>query len=897
MMLSQKVINLKIETKTNPEGIETKSPKFSWKLEDEKRNSQQSAYQILVATSLKLLKEGKTDIWNSGRIVSQHSVNVPFSGKSLQSGKQYFWKVKVWTNHGETSWSYPASWGMGLLQKEDWQAQWIGWNHLSPGDTIAQHPRLSARYLRKEFGISEKIKKATVYISGLGMYELFINGKKVGNQVLAPGVTNYKKNVLYNTFDVTELIAKGENAVGVTLGNGRFFPIRQGIDFQKSQDNFPKMIFQMEIELKNGKKVKIISDDSWKITADGPIRANNEYDGEEYDARKELGNWTKANYNDTKWNKPHILPAPAELLVAQQNENMMVHERIQPVSVNKLQQGKYILDFGQNLAGWLKIKILGKKGNVVKMRFAESLNPDGTLYTENLRTAQQTDIYTMKGEGIEVWNPSFVYHGFRFVEISGLSETPKAENFTAEVIYDGFPTVGNFKTSNSLLNQIYHNAYWGYQSNFKGMPIDCPQRDEREPWLGDWATTSIGASYSFDIQRLFVKWMDDIRFEMGDDGRLPDVAPVVVWSPYTNNMTWPGTYILVADMLYNRFGNQYVVRKHYPDMKKWLWFMKDKYLKENIMTRDRYGDWCVPPESKELIHSKDPAKNTDGQLIATAYFYYFLNRMTEFAEISGNPKDISEFQNLAKEVKTAFNAKFYNTEKYQYDNNTVTANLLPLAFGLVNPSDQNQVFNQMIIRIENQDALHLSTGLIGTQWLMRELTKRSRGDIAFTIATQKTYPSWGYMIENGATTVWELWNGNTANPSMNSQNHVMLLGDLVAWMYEDVAGIKTQCDMNGNYRIIMKPSLSKQLSFAEASTEIPYGKVSSSWKVQNDIFSWEIQIPENTEAQVYIPANSLKNITESGKPVSSTNGIEVKGLENGFLHVVIGSGKYQFQSK
>ena len=898
MMLSQKVINLKIEIKTNPEGIETKSPKFSWKLEDEKRNSQQSAYQILVATSLKLLKEGKTDIWNSGRIVSQHSVNVPFSGKSLQSGKQYFWKVKVWTNHGESPWSKPASWSMGLLQQENWgTAKWIGWNHLSPGDSIAQHSRLSARYLRKEFSLNSKIKKATVYISGLGMYELFINGKRIGNQVLAPGVTNYGKRVLYNTFDVTELLQKGQNAVGAVLGNGRFFPIRQGIDFQKSGDKFPKMLFRMDVEFKDGTTESILSDDSWKITADGPVRANNEYDGEEYDARKELGQWTQAGYSALHWNTAEILPAPAEHIEAQQNENMMVHETLNPVSIIDRGNGTYILDFRQNLAGWLKIKVFGRKGNKVTMRFAESLNPDGSLYTANLRTARQTDSYTLKGDKIEEWRPSFVYHGFRYVEISGLSEFPKAENFTAEVIYDGFQTIGQFHTSNGLLNQIYKNAFWGYRSNFKGMPIDCPQRDERDPWLGDWATTSIGASYSFDIQRLFSKWMDDIHTEMNDKGQLPDVAPVTTWSPFTNNMTWPGTYILVGNMLLNRFENREVIATHYPAMKKWLWFMKDKYLKDNIMTRDRYGDWCVPPESKELIHSKDPARNTDGTLIATAYFYYFLNKMADFAALSGNEKDITEYRILAQQVKSAFNAKFYQPEKSQYDNNTVTANLLPLAFGMVNVSDEEAVFQQIVHKIENQDNYHLSTGLIGTQWLMRELTKRGRADLAYAIATQKTYPSWGYMIENGATTIWELWNGNTADPSMNSQNHVMLLGDLIAWMYEDVAGIKTQSGKNGTMEIFMKPSLFRQLTFAEATTEIPYGKISSSWKNQKGVFAWDISIPANIRAEVYVPSTAVENLLEGGKPVAENKEIIIKEqTKDGFIHLNIGSGTYHFKA-
>jgi len=884
----------KCEMLVNPVGVDAIKPRFSWQINTSERAVKQTAYQIIVASSAERLSNNEGDLWNSGKIRSDQSILIEYAGKPLTSRRQCFWKVKVWTNKGEEDWTQPASFTMGLLQPSDWKAKWIGMNKAFPWDSVTKFARLSARYFRKEIDATKKIKKATVYISGLGLYELYINGQRIGDQVLAPGPTDYSKTILYNTFDVTQNLKEGKNAIATVLGNGRFFTMRQNYKPKKWHNfGFPQLLLQLEIEYADGTKQIITSDASWRMTADGPIRTNNEYDGEEYDATKEITGWNTVGFDDNKWLKVELVKAPGGILKAQMNENMKVMEKLQPVSIRQLSADKYILDMGQNMAGWIRMQVQGKRGDVVKLRFAESLQPNGELYTANLRDAQVTDIYTLKGGGIETWHPGFVFHGFRYVEITGYPGKPTVNDFTGEVVYDDMPSIGSLETSNDIINQIHKNAYWGIRSNYKGMPIDCPQRNERQPWLGDRTMGAYGESFLFDNSRLYAKWLNDIQDAQREEGNIPDVAPNF-WYYYKDNMTWPGAYLTIADMLYQQFGDKRSIVKHYASMKKWMGYMKKKYLKDHIMTKDSYGDWCVPPESPELIHSKDPSRITDPKLIATAYYYYFLNRMQKFALLSNNKEDISQFASEADKVKEAFNKEFYNRATAQYSNNTVTANILALAFTLVPEDDKERVFKNITDKILIENNGHISTGVIGTQWLMRWLTKYDRADIAYKLASNTTYPSWGYMAKNGATTIWELWNGNTANPSMNSQNHVMLLGDLLIWMYENLAGIHSDANDVAFQKIIMKPSFDVDLSYVNASYQSPYGQIKSSWKKENGQLNWNITVPGNATAVVYIPAKQDAEVKEGSGTASSSEGIKFLRMEDGNAVFEISSGNYSF---
>ncbi|MGC4102889.1 alpha-L-rhamnosidase [Ferruginibacter sp.] len=890
--------NLRCEMLDNPLGIDVPQPRFSWQLESNQRNVIQQSYQLIVSSSEDKLKAGEGDIWSSGVVNDSRSLLVSYSGKPLRSATKYFWKVKVITNKGEATPTATAFFSTGLLQATDWKGKWIGYDKASPWDSITTWSRLSARYLRKEFQSVTVVKRATVYLAGLGMYELYVNGKRVGDQVLAPNPTDYRKSFFYNTYDVTAQVKNGSNAIAAVLGNGRYFTMRQNYKTYKINNfGYPKLLVQLEIEYANGTKKIIASDESWKLNVDGPIRTNNEYDGEEYDATKELGNWINAGFYDKKWMQPEIVQAPAGKMIAQFSEPMKVKQLIKPLSIKNMGDGKYILDMGQNFAGWLKLQDLrGKKGAKITLRFAESLKTNGELFTANLRDARVTDCYTLKGTGTESWHPSFVYHGFRYVEVSGFPGTPTLNNFEGQLIYDDLQTTGVFETSDKTINAIYKNAWWGIASNYKGMPIDCPQRNERQPWLGDRVIGAQGESFLFDNATLYAKWMDDIEQSQTENGAIPDVAPAF-WNYYSDDVTWPAAFMTISNHLYNQYGDIKPIQKNYTAMKKWILYMKDKYLVDGIMTKDKYGDWCVPPENLQLIHAKDSSRLTDGKLIATAYYYKLLSYMQRFAKLTGNEADIKEYSSWADMISKAFQKKFYDPQEHSYSNNTITANLLPLYFGICPDSVKEKVFENIYQKIHVESNDHISTGLIGTQYLMRGLTEYNNADLAFKLASNTTYPSYGYMIANGATTIWELWNGNTADPNMNSQNHVMMLGDLLIWYYENLAGIRTDKTDVGFKKIIMKPSLPEGLQFVNASYNSSYGTIKSRWKKSASTFEWDIEVPANSSAKIYIPALSVDDVQESATILSKVENIKLVQFKDGIATIEIPSGAYHFKSK
>ncbi|KAA6344990.1 hypothetical protein EZS27_007415 [termite gut metagenome] len=886
---------LRCEMLNNPLGIDCSNPRLSWEIIGLQRDIHQTEYHIIVASSPEKLNNDEGDLWDSGAVSSDLSSQIAYGGKALESRAQCFWKVKVTTNKGESAWSKPARWTMGLLNDSDWQAQWTGLDKSFEYDRPdAPHTRLSARYFRKEFTSESTIKRAVLYISGLGLYKLYINGKEIGEQELSPTPTDYTKSIKYNTFDVTKNIQKKTNTLGIVLGNGRFFTMRpKGV----KHFGFPKMIMQLEIEYADGNKQTVISDTTWKVTADGPIRANNEFDGEEYDANKEMPGWNKNGFNADNWLQAEQTDSPGGALKAQINPNIRVMEIIKPIAITEPEPGKYILDMGQNMVGRLKIRTNGKKDDCVTLRFAETLKPDGTLYLDNIREAEVTDKYTLKGVSGESWEPVFTYHGFRYVEITGYPGKLSLNNFEGKVLYDEMETTGTFETSNSVLNQIYKNAYWGIRSNYRGMPTDCPQRDERMGWLGDRATGSLGESFVFNNNNLYAKWLDDIEESQRESGSIPDVAPNY-WAIYNDDVTWPAAYLIIANMLYNQYNNIEPIRKHYDSMKKWLLYMKDSYMVDYIMPRDTYGDWCMPPENPGLIHSNDPARKTDGQLLGTSFYYHLCGLMERFAKLLDKQEDAEAYAQLSLKVKEAFNKKFFNEETKQYGNNTVTANLISLCYGMAPLEYETEVFRNITDKTENEFNNHISTGLIGIQWLMRGLSDRGRFDLAFRIATNLDYPSWGYMVESGATTIWELWNGNTAAADMNSGNHVMLLGDLIVWCYEYLAGIQNTSETSTGFKhITMRPYSTEQLNYVKASYHSVHGMIKSAWNIKENLMQWDISVPCNTSATVYIPAPSQDKVTESGKQASSAEGVQFVKTEGEYVVFEVASGNYRFTAE
>lgn len=884
-----RIVNATVEMLKNPIGIDCTTPRFSWEIVSPKKDVVQTSYRILVASSQKNLSKNIGDVWDSGLKNSDVSIYIPFKGGNLASRSRYFWKVQVSTNSGK-AWSAPSFWEMGLLQSSDWTAQWIGKSY--PTDNLNGKTKVRARYLRKDFSTGSAVKKATLYISGLGLYEAYINGQRIGTGELAPTPTDYNHTVKYNTFDVTAQVKQGSNAIGIILGNGRFTSMRTGSILHFG---LPQLLAQLEVTLADGTKKRIVSDTSWKIMADGPIGNNNEYDGEEYDARKEMPGWSENGYQATAWQDAEVVPAPKGVLNAQMNPNITVMEKIKPVSISELKPGVYILDMGQNMVGWLKMKVHGEQGDQLKLHFAETLQKDGSLYTANLRSAETTDTYIIKGGSEETWQPSFTYHGFRYVEMTGFKTKPSLADIEGEVLYDEMVTTGSIETSNKVFNQVYKNAYWGIRGNYRGMPTDCPQRDERLGWLGDRAVGCLGEAYIFNNHRMYAKWVNDIEDDQGPKGEISDVVPIY-WAIYADDVTWPTAWLTATNMLYDQFGDERPIIKHYGGMKRWMNHIKNDLSKDYIVQKDQYGDWCMPPESPELIHSKDPARITDGKLLSTSFYYMLCGVMSKFAAIAGHTEDVQTWNDLAEKTKEAFNRAFFHADKGYYANNTVTSNILPLRFGMVPEEYRQTVFNHIVEKTTGEFKSHISAGLIGVQQMMRGLTDYGRGDLAWTIATNNTYPSWGYMAEHGATTTWELWNGDTADPAMNSGNHVMLLGDLVCWTYGYLAGISQTEKSTAFKQLCLKPYPVKGLDYIRATYRSVYGNIQSNWQKQDGRFIWSFEIPCNTSALVYVPVRNGQMDSESRQAVEKQRG-KYQKTEGDYAVFSFGSGNYKIDVK
>ena len=890
--LSAKVelANLRVENLTEPLGLDTSEPRFSWQITSDRQDVRQTAYQIVVS-------DDKGEVWNTGKVASDEQLWIRYGGKALKSGTFCSWRVKVFTNKGETEWTDGGRFSIGLLNESKWSGYWIGLESLQGGEERGMHTRLAARYLRKEFTLKKdkQVKRATAYVAGIGLHEFYVNGERQGDRVLSPVPSDYRKTIYYNTYDITPVL-KGQASgvtpqalcIGIALGNGRLFPMQQHKPYKIPVFGLPKCRINVIVEYEDGTTQRLQTDDKgWKVTAAGPIRANNEYDGEEYDARRELQGWAAVGYDDSAWRAAERTDIPQAVLRGQMTPGMKVLQDMEPVSVSP-RSGSVIVDMGQNMAGWLKTRVRGQKGDTIRFVYAEKLNADGSLYRENFRNAKSTDVYVCNGEegGDCWWAPTFVYHGFKYVEVIGLKDCAKGD-FMGQVVGDEMATTGRFECSDTILNKVMGNAWWGILDNYKGMPVDCPQRDERQPWLGDRTVGSLGESFLFDNERLYTKWMRDICEAQRSDGCIPDVAPTF-WNYFSDNVTWPAALPFSCDMLFRQYGNRQPIIDSYPYIKKWLAHLMDEYLKDGIIQRDRYGDWCPPPEKLTLIHSEDPARKTDGALMSTAYVIRCLQLMGEWARMQGLSDDATYYAKKREMMIEDFNRKFLTVRRgtsprpghvlypdsVYYGNNTATANLLPLAFGIVPEDCREDVVKQVVENICIKNKGHVACGVIGISWLLRTLSDHGFADVAYLLATQKSYPSWGYMAEQGATTIWELWNGDKASPKMNSGNHVMLLGDLLTWCYQYLGGIRQEGledrgeasvyrteGLVGYKHLVLKPAFDiEDCEWVDASYDTPYGHVVSNWKKTLQHLDWHITVPCNTTADVHLPDGTVRSV-------------------------------------
>ena len=916
------ITNLTVEMQDGSMPLVTATPRFSWNYEARVDNVIQTSYRIIVASSEEKARRGEGDLWDSQTVDTSQMLYIPYVGTPLKSRDRCWWRVYTTVTYGDgksIEIKSPVQYfELSLLDRSDWHARWIGRDY--PDDKIEGHTEVAARYLRTEFPLDKKfVDRARLYISGLGVYSAYINGREVApDELLKPALSDYTRRVYFNAYDVTELLQEGDNAVGVILAPGRFTTPRHDTNYLEwcginhaAHYGRPQLLMQLEVFYKDGTSDTFTSCEGWRITNRGPIRKSNEFDGETYDAHLDLGDWTMTHYDDSDWDNVTVdydrqnmnledrfnprwkrrddrydasMPFPDSAAIAakrleyeltpQPNPNIRVMERLTPKAIFR-KGDKWMLDMGQNMVGVLQVNdissLLVKKGtgtDTVTFRYAELLTPDSTLYIDNLRSAECTDRYIAFAKYELPWHPQFVYHGFRYVEISGLPEgsKPSLSDFTGLVLYDQMASTSTFETDNDVINTVHRNAFWGIRGNYRSMPTDCPQRDERMGWTGDRTTGCYGESFLFDNHRLYAKWLQDLEDCQWPNGQLSDVAPAY-WRNYTDNMTWPGAFITVADMLYTRFGDIEPMRRHYDAMKKWLLHMRLWYCKDGIMTRDCYGDWCMPPESPEMIHSKDPSRITEAAAISTPFYAYLCNIMRGFAIWLDKDADADFFRREYDSVTAAYNARYLDTLTANYAlpgtagdtacdrsgaNGTVTANILPLWFGMVPGVLEDKVFANIINKTERDFGGHVSTGVVGIQQLMRTLTHYGRTDLALHLATDTTYPSWGYMARRGATTIWELWNGDTGDPSMNSANHVMLLGDLLIWEYEYLAGIRAL--EPGYSKIQFRPTFVEGLNRIDCTYRSVSGTIESHWHRTGKGIEWTIVIPPNTTAEVHLPS-------------------------------------------
>jgi len=879
--------SLLCEYVSNPLGVDVSLPRFSWVLSHSERGQLQSAYQMLVASSQKNLEAEDGDKWDSGKIASEESINVPYAGGVLESKKTYCWKVRVWDKNERISpWSKVATFEMGLLNPDDWRGRWIEgkcYGESAFSDPVQGTTKMPYGYLlRKEFSIEKDIAQARVYVSGLGYYELRINGEKIGDSVLDPGWTDYKKRVLYSTYDVSKYVKKGKNAVGIMLGNGRYI--------KAYGYGPPNTTLQLNIEFTDATTKSVVTDESWKAEQ-SPITENSIYNGEVYDARLEKSGWDAVDYDDSDWNPARIADEPGGKLVSQASfPPVKVTKIIQPMKITNPKSEVYIYDFGQNFTGWVRLCLSGARGTRVNLRFAELLHEDGMLNVVPNRGAKATDTYILKGEGQEIYEPRFTYHGFRYVEVTGFPGTPTLESMEGRVVHSAVESTGGFICSNSLINSIHKNVLWGQLSNLMSIPTDCPQRDERMGWMGDAQLVAEEAIYNFDMAGFYTKWLEDISDSQAEDGSVPDVVPAY-WSIYPADPAWGTACVVIPWYLYQYYGDRRILEKCYSGIKRWVEFLTSKTT-DYILSYSKYGDWCPPAHIKPV--------DTPIELTSAWYYYHDTLILSKIAHILGESNEAKKYSQLSSKIKEAFNKKFLKDDHYA--TGSQTCNVLPLFLDIVPEDKKEAVLKNLIDDIVVTHGGHLNTGIVGTRYILDVLTKYGQADLAYKIATQTTYPGWGYMLREGATTLWERWE-YLADGGMNSHNHIMF-GSIDAWFYKVLAGINIDPASPGFGRIIIKPYVIGDLNYVSASIRTMRGMISSSWKKSDHSLAFNITLPVNTQAKVSLPKMKLGNVTikESGKAVwenssyiESIAGITGASEDDEYVTFQVGSGSYSLE--
>jgi alpha-L-rhamnosidase len=897
------VTNLQCEYLTNPLGVDIQQPRFSWNISSELRGVSQSAYRIIVADSPEKLRKKQGNIWDSEKVMSEQSTNLVFQGAPLQSGRNYYWNVIVWNQDDEQiSISEAAFFYTGLLSMSDWEAQWI----------TAIDTSISAPLFRKEFEVDKKIRSAYAYVTGVGYYELYLNGEKVGCHVLDPGRTEYRKRILYSTYDVTEQLKKGLNVAGIILGNGSYrlylTKDRFGWIRNETPNNIPRSIMQLDITYTDGSKSRIITDKSWKFS-DSPITYNNIFGGEDYDARLEKPGWSSAGFDMSDWHDVAVVSTPGVDLQSQLMPPIKVVNTIKPVSQTNPEPGVYLYDLGQNIPGWCRLKVRGASGVKLRVRGAETLNdsilekplqPGDRISTQVYHSNVWTD-YTLKGNSNEVYEPRFFYTGFRYVEIT--TDDPdilESLEMEGRVVSTALEPNGQFITSDSLINKIYRASRWSQIGSSQGVCASDPHR-EKGGYGADNQVVVEKSIHDFQMASFYTKWLDDWRDSQYENGGMPNTAPTYVGGR-GGGIPWGSAYILIPWWMYQYYSDIRILENHYLKMTYY-----HNYLANLARTDSNPGEAYIINEFDiywlslgEWI-SPGRAEGPNRPMVSTYYYYLNTSVMSKIASVLGHNDDALKYSALADTIKNEINKKFFDPETNQYGTDTLyqTYQVLALAGDIVPEGHQEEVMQSLIDDINITHKGHLNTGILGTKYLWQVLAQAGRSDLAYSVITQTTYPGYGYWIANGATTLWEAWGG------YNGHNHQMF-GSVVDFFYKYLAGIRSPMDSGtttGYKHIHIQPYVPDGLSSVEASFRTIEGIVESAWENQSDLFRLRVGIPANSDASISIPLLDFENIsvTENGNPVwanrsfvEGVKGISGASIGKDFITFSTGSGSYDF---
>jgi alpha-L-rhamnosidase len=935
------VSNLRCEYRENPLGLDTTQPRFGWQLTSDHRAEFQTAYQILAASSSAKLAHGDADVWDSGKVASGESVHVVYAGKTLRSGQRVWWMVRVWDAAGRPSeFSEPAWFEMALLSPDDWKAKWIQRKSAGPIPEAKMFDDHPAPLFRKEFSLDKQVARARVYVSGLGYYELRLNGEKVGDRVLDPGWTSYTKRVLYSTYDVTAQLKHGRNALGIMLGNGWFnpLPLRMWGKYNLREHltiGEPRAIMQLVVEFTDGTSQTIVTDESWRVS-DGPILRNSVYLGEVYDARREQPRWDKVGFDDSRWENAVLATEPKlGPLSAQTAPPIRVTRTLKPVKLSEPKPGVFIFDFGQNFAGWARLRVKGNRGTRVRLRSGELLYPDGTLNGMTAvcgqikgggkdyrydgvgqpKTAFQLDEYILKGRGTETFTPRFTFHGFRYVEVTGFPGRPTLDSLEGLRLNADVASAGSFECSNERFNRIQRMVLWTELSNLFSVQSDCPHR-EKFGYGGDIVASSEMGMLNFDMAQFYSKAARDLLDAVCPNGGFTETSPFVGIASEglggnAGPIGWGTAEPLLLCQLRQYYGEQRLLEQQYEATKKWIALLQSKAQDELPLpareggvrekTTNRASSMSPPspfppPQGGGLldngISDHESLVPKPRALTGTAFYYFNVKLFEQLATALGKEEDARNASELAEQIKTAFNQKFLEPGTGRYDSASQACQAFALYHNLAPADEQPRALDVLLHELLIHGD-HLTTGIFGTKYMLNVLTDTGHADVAYDIVNQRTFPGWGYMLKRGATTLWEHWE---FSDNTYSHNHPMF-GSVSEWFYKALAGIQPAPDAVGFDKILIKPQPVGYLRWVRATHDTVRGKITSDWEKVNSKFKLHVIIPANTYALVYVPAKDAGNVTESGRLASKAPGVKFIRMEGHAALFAVGSGDYEFAAQ